>query len=136
MLSQLIAALCKSHKPSNSEKVLGLHHGYGLQYLPGQLTKAPQMMRNGLPRQIPVNESGKHQKQNETACSQTHEHKMQHENILTFECLFYAKGKANYFMQKRKKERSHWLRRCKTDFYQRLVPLNVDETATSSSSNR
>jgi len=52
MLSQLIVALCKSHKPSNSEKVLGLHHGYGLQYPPGQLTKAPQMMRNGLPRQI------------------------------------------------------------------------------------
>ena len=70
------------------------------------------MMRNGLPRQIPVNESGKHQKQNETDCSQTHEHKMQHENILTFECLFYAKGKANYFMQKRKKERKKEVTGC------------------------
>lgn len=102
MLSQLIDALCKSHKPSNSEKVLGLHHGYGLQYLPGQLTKAPQMMRNGLPRQIPVNESDKNQKQNETACNQTHQQKMQDENILTFECPFLSKRKGKLFYARKK----------------------------------
>jgi hypothetical protein len=138
MLSQLIAVLCKSHKLSNSAKVLGLHQGYGLQYLPGQPTKDPQMMRNGLPRQIPVNESSMHQKYNETACNQTHQPKMQHENISTFECLFCAKGKTSYFviLCNKKKERRHGFLRCKSDFYGRLVPLNVDKTPTSSSSHR
>jgi hypothetical protein len=39
--------------------VLKLHQGYGLQYLPEQQMKAPQTMRNGLPRWIPVNKNSK-----------------------------------------------------------------------------
>jgi hypothetical protein len=66
MLSQQIAALCTSHKPSNSEKAR-LYHGYELQPLPEQQMKVPQMLQNDLSRQTPVKKCSQgHQKKKKT----------------------------------------------------------------------
>jgi hypothetical protein len=70
MLSQQIAALCKSHKLSNSEKAR-LYHGCGLQCLLEQQMRAPRMLQNDLSRQIPVNKVVKDIRKQKTAVSST-----------------------------------------------------------------
>jgi hypothetical protein len=70
MLSQQIAALCRSHKLSNSEKAR-LYHGCGLQCLLEQQMRAPRMLQNDLSRQIPVNKVVKDIRKQKTAVSST-----------------------------------------------------------------